>query len=230
MPASALVIGSMSPDHPLYLPVPYSEKFSHGLVGVVTVDLVYGLLAFLLWRWLLRPFVVDYAPPRIAGRISPAGRDGLQWIVAGLYLGTLTHVVWDSFTHADGWGVRLLPVLRAHVGALPAYELAQYASGLLGAIVLTIWIMRWLRVTPPEDCGQRGRGPLVPGRGTVYGLVLSLMLIAAVLGYWYGLGQPDPIRAALFHSATKSIDAGVAATLALAIARSARLRTARTQG
>jgi hypothetical protein len=228
MPASALAIGSMSPDHPLYLPTPYTEKFSHGIVGVVTVDLICGLAVFLLWRWQLRPFAVEYAPSRIAGLVAPARPSHPLWLIAGLCLGALTHVVWDSFTHADGWGVRLIPPLTARVGRLPAYELAQYASTLLGAVVLVAWIGRWKRRARPATGGGLRPGPATPSRTMVYGIVVSVMVIAAVAGYWYGLSRPDPIRAALFHAATKSADAGVAAVLVLAVARSVRRRRART--
>jgi hypothetical protein len=223
MPASALVIGSMSPDLPLYLPMPYTVAFSHSVVGAVTVDVIVGVVAYLLWRGILRPFAVDYAPPRIGDRLPPAERSRPHWILASLGMASLTHVVWDAFTHFDGWAVQRVAPLRTSFGVLPAYEWAQYLSGLLGLTVLTVWIVRWRRRTPPV--GTASAPPRM--RLVVYGFIFAAGLAGAVYGWWYGLGQPDRIRSAFFHSATKGIDAGFIAVLILALGWTIRRRRAR---
>ncbi|MFI1996574.1 DUF4184 family protein [Actinoplanes sp. NPDC020271] len=200
MPAAALVIGSMSPDLPLFVPMPYSVELSHELVGVATVDLAAGAALYLLWTVVLRPFLTD--------RIAPPLPDRPHRVVAGLGVGALTHVVWDSFTHADGWAVRHLPALQQHLGGLGVYEWAQYASGLFGLIVLTMWFRR----RPPAARRIFSR----PSACRVAG---GLTVLGGVFGWWYGLRQPDPVRSAFFNSATMGIDAGAAGILVLAIAR-----------
>jgi hypothetical protein len=65
---------------------------------------------------------------------------------AALLLGSLTHVVWDAFTHVNGWAVERLPVLRADFGPLPVYRWAQYLNGVLGGLFVVAWITRWWRI------------------------------------------------------------------------------------
>ena len=45
---SALVIGSMAPDFPYYVPIPLGQAATHSVVGVPTADLALALGAFAL--------------------------------------------------------------------------------------------------------------------------------------------------------------------------------------
>jgi Domain of unknown function (DUF4184) len=228
MPASALVIGSMAPDLPLYAPTPYSAELSHQLVGAFTMDPLAGLALFVVWHALIRPVVVAYSPAALRRRlpasasaplgthVRPAGR--LLWVLAALVAGALTHVVWDAFTHADGWAVRHLPWLSDRVGPLPAYEWAQYASGLIGAVLILGWSVRWFRrhpgtAEPPQGHSTRsGRTRVVS-----YALVAAGITLGTVYGLWHGWHQPDPVRSMLFFAATRGIGAGLVVVFGLAI-------------
>ncbi len=50
---SGLVIGSTAPDTPYYLPVPVGAGPTHSGIGVVTVDVVLGLAAWVVWHGLV---------------------------------------------------------------------------------------------------------------------------------------------------------------------------------
>ncbi|MFI7588439.1 DUF4184 family protein [Spongisporangium articulatum] len=66
---TALVIGSMSPDLPYYLPPPAHEvpvAWTHSGAGVVGLDLVTGLLCVALWHGLLDPGGVPRRQARAA--------------------------------------------------------------------------------------------------------------------------------------------------------------------
>ena len=52
LPASALVIGSIAPDLPYYLPVPLPWA-THTALAVGTVDVLLGGLAWALWTLIL---------------------------------------------------------------------------------------------------------------------------------------------------------------------------------
>jgi hypothetical protein len=67
-------------------------------------------------------------------------------VVAALLAGALTHVLWDSFTHASGHVVAVFPVLRARVlggHGPPVFKLLQHASTLIGFGLLALWGRRW---------------------------------------------------------------------------------------
>ena len=68
---SALVIGSITPDLPYYLPGPLTSARTHAASGIVTFDLVLGLLAFLVWHVLLAPTAVALAPAALRERLAP---------------------------------------------------------------------------------------------------------------------------------------------------------------
>jgi hypothetical protein len=70
LPASALVIGSMSPDLAYFAAIPVSAHLSHSIVGIVGVDLPMGLAAFLLWQTLVGPAIVAWSPSGLRARLA----------------------------------------------------------------------------------------------------------------------------------------------------------------
>jgi hypothetical protein len=182
LPAAALVIGSMVPDYPWFLTRGRSSGLSHSLLGVVTVDLAAGLLAFLLWRRVAQAPVRDLVPRAVGTRLPrPPGLRGrdLGWAALAVVLGALTHVVWDSFTHADRWGVELVPWLQeAHHGR-SGWVWGQEVSSVLGLLVLALWSIAQLVRTHPDGEGLRSTAPerqldwLVVAAGVVAGTVVG---------------------------------------------------------
>ena len=80
LPAAALVIGSMTPDYPWFLTRGRSSGLSHSLLGVVTVDLAAGLLAFVLWRRVAQAPVRDLVPRAVgSGCPDHPGSAGATW-------------------------------------------------------------------------------------------------------------------------------------------------------
>src|SRR6478609_5937229 len=158
LPAAALVIGSMAPDYPWFLTRGRTAGLSHSLLGIVTVDLAVGLLAFVVWRrWAQAP--VRDLVPRVVGERLPrppglAGRD-LPWAAVAVVLGALTHVVWDSFTHAGRWGVDLLPYLQEGHHGVAGWVWAQDVSSLVGLLVVVGWSVWRLARTEPDPDGLR---------------------------------------------------------------------------
>lgn len=182
LPAAALVIGSMTPDYPWFLTRGRTAGLSHSLLGIVTVDLAVGLLAFVLWRrWAQAP-VRDLVPRLLGERLpQPPGLAvrAVPWAGLAVVLGALTHLVWDSFTHAGRWGVEVVPWLHTEHLGLPGYKWAQYVSGVVGMAVLLVWGLRRLRATAPDDAGLRSTER---DRRTAWELVLAGTVVGALVG------------------------------------------------
>lgn len=170
--ALALVAGAVAPDVPYFVraaPVTVTaqtwyEPFtnattSHTPSGVTVVDLP---IAALLYAGLLlavppaRTLLPDAATPdphghartrRAAPRNTPAGvLLRCTWVVASLLVGVLTHLVWDSFTHADGYVVTHVEQLGASAVADVSWaRLLQHASTALGLLVLAAAVWRHRR-------------------------------------------------------------------------------------
>lgn len=128
---AALVIGSMVPDLPYFVPPHRGSGWSHAATGPVTIDLVLGSLVFAGWRLVVRQPLVDLAPGWLAGRLPTAGLTPRIWGWAALsvVLGSITHVVWDTFTHRDRWGTNHVGVLNDPSGRCRCSTGANSAVG-----------------------------------------------------------------------------------------------------
>ncbi len=221
---SALVIGSVVPDLVYYVPLPIPRGFTHSLVGAVTIDLALGIVLFVLWHLLLRAPVADLSPGWLRNRLPP--QQGLKpgdmgWprastlVVLSLLLGIATHLIWDSFTH-DGWVVSQLPALQQTFGPLAGYKWAQHGSTVIGAAIVTAWVLIWVRRTP---VAQRPTGIAQRLRVGAWALVLGVA-IALALSIWLGgviAGTAVLDGSLLFVALTLGIGAGALVVVGLSI-------------
>jgi hypothetical protein len=176
LPLTALVAGSVVPDLPLILGVNGYVQ-THSLWGVLTLDLVLGLVLVAGWYAGIGPAVVDGAP----GRWRPPQP---TWPPASVrvllplavVVGALTHVVWDAFTHPGRWGTQLVPWLEAEHAGLLGAKWIQYGSGALGTgVVVVVTLMAAAAQDPSVD--------RVPPRlaGRWYLLALCWVIVAPLL-------------------------------------------------
>lgn len=68
---TAMVIGSMIPDVPLFLGWVRGYEVTHSLAGVLTVDIAVTMVVLAIWFALLRDALVDLSPAIIRSRLSP---------------------------------------------------------------------------------------------------------------------------------------------------------------
>ena len=209
LPASALVVGSMVPDLPYFVPGLPGRSTTHDALGILVADVPIGLLVLAVWHLLLVPPLLALVPvSRGAGPPQPASRRVLL-VVVGLALGAATHVLWDSFTHPGGWGVERVRLLEDPLGPLAGYRWAQYASSALGLAVVLAWCVREWRRQPAEVQS-------LPVQARLLGVVTVVTVVAAVLGATLGaLAQHDGPRSAGFGAVTAGGSAA-GATLLLA--------------
>jgi hypothetical protein len=232
---SALVIGSMSPDLPYYLPLPAGpeatlSRLTHTAGGVFGLDLAIGALALVVWLVLVAPLAIAAAPLAVRSRL-PAGlpvpwrryvtgpRTALM-LVLSLWIGAATHVLWDEFTHIDRWGYRNVAWLAAPHGPLEGYRWAQYGSGLLGGLLIADAIGRWWRRTAPAGSpaavpSERG---LSRRAATLVWAAIGLAAgVGAVAGGASGLLGNEGLRRALFRTATWGGGGGMLTALVLSL-------------
>jgi hypothetical protein len=216
LPASALVIGSMAPDFPFFLPFDPGIR-THTAAAIVTTDLLFGIPAWFLWHALLAAPALWAAPRPLRARLSgiPLGvgvrlRDlrAVLLTVVALAVGSATHVLWDEFTHARRWGPEHLPALDQTWWLMPGYRWLQYGSSLAGALVLLVWLARWWRRAPTAGDADRA-APWWPW--------------ALVVGAGVGVGAPVALTAEGFGGAgydgtTWGGSAALAVAVVLAVA------------
>ncbi|MFD6096129.1 DUF4184 family protein [Nocardiopsis flavescens] len=164
LPLAALVVGSMAPDLPYYLPLPVGASVTHFPLGLPVVVLL-GAVVWACWTYALRAPLAALAG-REAGPPPAPGPRGVAWGAAALAVGALTHMVWDAFTHPGGAGVQLLPVLQEPVvEPHKVYNVLMYASSALGLAAVAWWTARrvegplrprWIPLAAIAACASAG--------------------------------------------------------------------------
>jgi hypothetical protein len=178
----ALVIGSMLPDVPYFLPGFLANRFeeTHTLRGSLVTDLPLGLLILVVVLLVRRPLVAllsDRARWVFLGVTQRFAARPIHWLLSipSLVIGCWTHIVWDSFTHEHGAAVRRIEVLSAPISVFGLYDgqvyhLLQYASSLLGLIVLVYWYRELASAAPGK----------VPAGGVSLTTRMVLLAIVAI--------------------------------------------------
>ena len=171
----------MAPDFIYFLCPPLSwHHVGHTFPGLVLFCIPAGLaVLYAFHRIFKRPLVLLMPRPvRVKlwphcgpYRLLPPRR--VAWISTLIFLGAVTHVVWDGFTHEEGWAPRDYPQLKAVLITVAGHEvhcfgLLQYGSSLLGLGLLAWWSWQWYRRSPagwaPTDSGLLA-GPSRDRRG-----------------------------------------------------------------
>jgi len=159
---TCLVIGSMAPDFEYFVRAEQLSTISHTFRGLWLWDLpatlIVGALVHLVVKWpmlLVAPAAVARRAARVIGAPWRA-----RWNIAAILsclvstvLGSATHLVWDSVTHAKGWGPRHVHALTTPVriplaGTMVVHRVLQHASTVVGLVVLTVVLVRAFRRCP----------------------------------------------------------------------------------
>jgi hypothetical protein len=192
----ALVVGSVMPDLFYFVPGDVERGFSHSLVGALTLDLGVGLLVFALWQLVFRRPAADFAPEWLRTRLPASGaRPGAGYVAiaaASVLVGIATHLAWDLFTHR-GWVTDVASWTGADVGGMPLVRWMQHGSTVLGAAILVVWFVLWVRRTPrgEADTSRLGRLGRTVGWVAVVAPSLGVGLVWWVAGMSRGLAPLD---------------------------------------
>lgn len=162
---TGLVLGSMAPDFEYFLRMRIRSDYSHTPGGIFWFDLPLVILLAFIFHNIVRNSLVDNLPAFLRSRFSPCktfdwnGYFRKSWIVVivSALVGIVSHLLWDSFTHADGLFVRQWPTLQHSVVLfdrnIPIYKIAQHGSSLLGALFILYFL---LKLPKREIAGSAG--------------------------------------------------------------------------
>jgi hypothetical protein len=163
--ASALIAGAVAPDV-LYVGPAYrfatmhingnlTLTLTHEFSSAFWLDPLLALAILLVFHLVVKRPLLALAPESLAGRLpSPSvgsripGPVRFFWIVVSTVIGAFTHVLWDSFTHGDGYFVRRWAFLSADLtGSWDVNRALQYVSSVGGILILLSWLAFWWRRT-----------------------------------------------------------------------------------
>ncbi len=162
---SALFIGAMVPDFVYMFPqdfVRYHGLTSHSFIGLFKVCLPIGVIFFYLYHLLMAPVIVAVFPESLKRKLPrhlslgqcPPLNNG-HAIIISLLIGSVTHIVWDAFTHERAIP-QYIELLRTPLATIDNWEIMpfrviQHLSTVLGLMLLLWWIWRWYCETPAQD-------------------------------------------------------------------------------
>ena len=229
LPWSALVIGSMTPDFHYFL-LGLSRDNSHSLPGLFRFCLPVGMVAWLLFHTLMKRPLTLLLPDSESSRLWHCARSSTRIsigsiLAAGLAIlvGASTHVIWDAFTHGDGWGVARLPELSGSIVILNGYNLTvfrvlQHGSTLVGLMLLARAYLPWRGDTAADPTT-----PTLSRRVRLLALVLIVVLPAAAAFAYATAGAPaiadlNSLRAFVWRFVTSGIGFGMASLVIYSLA------------
>lgn len=176
----ALVIGSLSPDLSYLFGENIGGALGHRFVGSFEFCLPAGVVLVVLF-YALRSTAVRMLPGPYQRALLPLCQRpaGPIWVILiSLLIGAWTHLLWDSFTHKDGWAVQHLPLLQSvvvTVGSRTARvcHVLWYGCSFAGVVWLFLVFERWKQV-----CVGGGAG--VSSKAVLWDAVLVALLVLPI--------------------------------------------------
>lgn len=151
---SAVVVGCMAPDFMYFIRLGPFGKIGHTFTGLFVFDLPVGLVVLWLfhryakeplWAWL--PSAMRKRTKLGPSHISLGSPSEFALISLSILIGSVTHILWDSFTHAAYWPYRHWIYLHEFMqvpifGRVQHYKVFQIVSTILGMLLLPLCWMR----------------------------------------------------------------------------------------
>ena len=113
-------------------------------------------------------------------------------MLVSIVVGALTHLLWDAWTHSDGFFVVNLPILQTHLSQFYGYQVylykvLQHGSTLLGLVCLGLWVKKyWASVT------VRSAPRILPAVERLrVPVLLALVTVSAIFGMISGFAHGE---------------------------------------
>lgn len=221
LPLAALMIGSMSPDFPYFIPGDPDRMFTHSIAGVFWFCWPVSLAVWLVFVRVLEQPTFALLPESWGARFASSNRElsfkSLALASLAVIVGALTHLLWDSFTHRGTVMVETFPALHSvafHYNGwrIRWFLVLQHLSSLAGMMILLLWAWR----LPPSNNNAR----LLPPSSRATRMWAAIILVSASGGLaiaGFLMNADAWFSRRLFHFAIGGMTGWVVAWLAIAI-------------
>ncbi|MCM3006465.1 DUF4184 family protein [Priestia koreensis] len=182
---SAMILGSMAPDFEYFLRGQPGGEIGHTFSGFFYYNLPFVILIYFIYRFLIQHTLLHYFPLFPQDTYTTKRNISRVWkLVIFSYsalFGMLTHIVWDSFTHLNGYMVLKFPTVFARTYniygyTIPLYKFLQHGSTLLGITAIIIYMY-------VRSLSQQRKNVHIPMRSTFmfWSSFVLLMLVVATI-------------------------------------------------
>ena len=146
---SALVFGSMAPDFEYFLRGQPMGEIGHTFTGFVLFNLPLVTFIYFIYHIFVHQILFNHLPTFLQDtyvkRVDSTITVKVVVFCYSALFGMLTHVVWDSFTHINGYMVLKFPALFTHSYnmygfTIPLYKFLQHGSTLFGITMILVYM------------------------------------------------------------------------------------------
>lgn len=152
--ATGLLIGSFAPDLEYFFRMRMQSEISHKFLGVFLIDLPLSILVVLVFHQIIKKPLLTNLPLFFQQRLETLKHnDWLSYFYANkitvflsFFIGVITHLIWDSMTHWDGYLVLRSTFMSEKICNIPCYDLAQYLSSVIGLLGVVYYFTLQVKV------------------------------------------------------------------------------------
>lgn len=197
---SAVIVGSLTPDYPYFIPFLHKSGFSHSLSGLFFFCLPWGLISLAVFHFFLKFPTLSLFPIPHQKRLYKKAKGFVFFplcrfllIIFSILVGAFTHLIWDSFTHPGTWVVQNFAFLKFTLFKIDSYpvqvyKILQHGSTLMGGVFLIYWYLRWYKNATASSFPQE----IIMNTSTKLILFMSMSFVALISGMLTGfIGIPS---------------------------------------
>jgi hypothetical protein len=144
---TGLVMGSMAPDFEYFFRMRMVSIYSHTWQGLIWFDVPLAYILTILYELYIKDKLIMHLPAGLNRRFfwfrGFRTYYSLQYFLAilfSVFIGAISHIVWDGFTHPGGMFLHRVPYLShlvtLHGHRLYIFTILQHGSTLTGAIII----------------------------------------------------------------------------------------------
>jgi hypothetical protein len=140
----------MSPDFEYFFRMKIQSEISHTFLGIFLIDFPLGFIVMFVFHTIIKNPLIENLPIYFQLRMQELKE--LNWnhffknnvliVLISFFTGTISHILWDSFTHWDGYFVQRITFLNIAFYAVPIFKIAQHLSSLIGMLFISHYIYK----------------------------------------------------------------------------------------
>lgn len=148
--ATALIVGAMSPDLEYFFRMKIQSEIGHTFLGIFLIDFPLGLITIILFHEIIKEPLIENTPYFFQKRLNDLKE--LNWIeylknniftvLLSFFIGTISHIFWDSMTHWNGYLVENISLLNIKIYNIPLYKIGQHLSSVIGMCFIFIYFYK----------------------------------------------------------------------------------------
>ena len=149
---TGLIVGSLSPDFEyFFIEMKMKGHYSHTIEGAFSMDLPMAIIFAILFHTFAKRPLLSNLPVYFQKRLQAfyeldfieyLKKNWLMFLVSTI-IGVYSHILWDDFTHINGYFVRNMDFFLTEVSCcnltLPVFKILQHSSTIIGGLIVLLY-------------------------------------------------------------------------------------------